>query len=944
MTTSTNKTVIEGSMKGGIAKATSATLAGVLAVGMVPAAAFAADAVDEGDSIAPLTATDVEAFNGGYVSAIASTATGWTLKTDAGSFSSTATAAPTANPIEMKLSLADLTITLANGVQLSGSGASPVLTDDNFQIQYFAADANGKPTGAALSAINATGNFCVVINGIDGIYKGASLTMPVTVKSIAIPSGINTFPVKTDGTADYEATPNTFTFTGNPVKIALGVQKQGSSPAEYIALDNFVEGVDYTIKVIPQGSSVDAAGLASVVNAGKYSAVISGLGVYAGSTSTVVDFEIGQFDLVGATVTSKTIVASNALPTINDIISIVNGNAVLNNDQVRIDASKLTGTNAAGEQVLVFGDPGEYTFQVKPTKDNENVKGVADMTVVKVAGEAKFAYADEKTALPQTVDIDLSAPAASRAKFVPTDVQVYDGTEKLAAPTDLTTPANTDNYTIQVSTDGGKTFSNLTADQAAGTWAAGKYVVKVVVNPGNLTEKYSVGGERLVNVNVSAGTINATANATFEYNGQAFTQLKLPYNGTVGYAVNAITTNVADKSGKPVDAADYKVEITDADGKTFTSANMVNVGTYTFTLTSEKYNVTGNNTVTVTIEKANLADLKFKTDGTNIKSVNGNVYLDTSAGPIAADKVTDAIQTIYEVTPPTTPVSYQLLKDMTNLASQVTVTLQKQNDKGEWVAVSEIEQGDAGKTYRVLVAPANKTIVDNATFGTDEGTILTIGTSNGTWMFDDVAPTMWYFKPIAEATQGVAATVNNPGFGKFMYGYANTKLFGPNDKMTRAQVACILYNMAVTDDKFAVDEVLDSIYGDNAPAYPSFDDVDTREYYAMPIAWAKATGVVNGFGDGNFGPDQPVTREQFVCMLWNYAKEIGSTTVQGIDVEKALASKPDGAKVSDWAKDGVAWGVQNEIIGNGGVIDPLSTMTRAFAAAMGTNFLAKNNG
>ncbi|MDE8702831.1 hypothetical protein PZH32_07610 [Adlercreutzia equolifaciens] len=55
MTTSTNKTVIEGSMKGGVAKATSVTLAGVLAVGMVPAAAFAAGAedVESNDGISP---------------------------------------------------------------------------------------------------------------------------------------------------------------------------------------------------------------------------------------------------------------------------------------------------------------------------------------------------------------------------------------------------------------------------------------------------------------------------------------------------------------------------------------------------------------------------------------------------------------------------------------------------------------------------------------------------------------------------------------------------------------------------------------------------------------------------------------------------------------------------------------------------------------------------
>ncbi|HJI12213.1 MAG TPA: S-layer homology domain-containing protein [Adlercreutzia equolifaciens] len=948
MTTSTNKTVIEGSMKGGVAKATSVTLAGVLAVGMVPAAAFAAD-VAEDDCIAPLTATDVEAFNGGYISSIAASATGWTLQHTAGTFTSSAIAAPTANPINMTLNLSDLKITLANGVTLDGTASTSELPATDFEIQYYAADANGNKTGNALNAITTTGNYCVVVAATNGIYKGASITMPVTVKSIAIPSGLNTYPVKADGTGNFAVTPNQFTFTGNPVEMVLGKAGDDGTVA---APAGFVEGVDYEIKLIPQGSSVDAAGI-NVVNAGKYSAVISGLGVYAGSTSTVVNFTVSPFALTsGASnptvVTAKTIVASNALPTNNDILSIVNGSGAtavaLNTDQVQIDASNLTGTNADGQTVEVFGDPGEYTFTVKPLKDSTNVTGSATMMVTKVAGNASFAYGNKSTALPQSVDIDLSS--SNPSKFVPTDIQVYNGNTQLTAPTDITdttTNAATDQYTVQVSADGGKTYSDLTADQAAGTWTAGKYIVKVTVKPGNLSEKYSVGGEKLVNVNVTAGTINATANVTFEHGGQAFTALSLPYNGATGYPLADFDYNAADTSGNPIPASDYSVKVTDADGKTVTGA-LVNAGTYTFTLTSDKYNVTGNNTATVTIEKANLTDLKFAVGG-DIKTTNGNIYVDTSAGDIADTVLEGAIQTIYEVTPATTPATYLKLDstDLPGLYSEVTISLQGQNAKGEWVDITKIAQYDSGNTYRVLIAPKNKVIAENATFATDEGTILYIGSSDGAWKFDDVAPTQWYFKPVANATQGVS--VNGVKlYDNFMNGYAGTRLFGPNDRMTRAQVACILYNMARNADTTAVDEALGGIAGANGTTYPSFDDVDSAEYYAKAVAWAKATGVVNGYaGTNNFKPDQIITREQFACMLWNYATEIESSTIAGVDIEKALASMPDGGKVSDYAKSAVAWAVQNKIMGNGGVIDPSSVVTRAEAAAMGVNFLAKNN-
>ena len=98
--------------------------------------------------------------------------------------------------------------------------------------------------------------------------------------------------------------------------------------------------------------------------------------------------------------------------------------------------------------------------------------------------------------------------------------------------------------------------------------------------------------------------------------------------------------------------------------------------------------------------------------------------------------------------------------------------------------------------------------------------------------------------------------------------------------------------------------------------------------------------MVNGYGDGTFRPDAPVTREELACMLANYAKKVDQADVSVEDADKVLSSMSDGASVSDWAKGSVAWAVENEIMGNAGFVNALSDITRAETAAMVVNYMA----
>ena len=73
-----------------------------------------------------------------------------------------------------------------------------------------------------------------------------------------------------------------------------------------------------------------------------------------------------------------------------------------------------------------------------------------------------------------------------------------------------------------------------------------------------------------------------------------------------------------------------------------------------------------------------------------------------------------------------------------------------------------------------------------------------------------------------------------------------------------------------------------------------------------PAARAVGAGVAAGYGNGDFGPDDPITREQLAVMLWRYA---GSP-----DGGAELTTFADGARTSDWARAAMGWAVEQGLI------------------------------
>lgn len=172
--------------------------------------------------------------------------------------------------------------------------------------------------------------------------------------------------------------------------------------------------------------------------------------------------------------------------------------------------------------------------------------------------------------------------------------------------------------------------------------------------------------------------------------------------------------------------------------------------------------------------------------------------------------------------------------------------------------------------------------------------------SEGQWFYDDV-----YF------------TVNNGLFNGVSELY-----FEPNTPMTRAMLVTVLYRM----------EGQPAVNGRSA-----FTDVQDGQWYTDAVVWATRKGVVNGYGDGRFGPNDPITREQMAAILFRYAGNKGYSVLTRAD----LTAYTDHTNISGYAMDALSWANANGLIRGRTetTLMPDGQATRAEVAAILHRFL-----
>ena len=212
-------------------------------------------------------------------------------------------------------------------------------------------------------------------------------------------------------------------------------------------------------------------------------------------------------------------------------------------------------------------------------------------------------------------------------------------------------------------------------------------------------------------------------------------------------------------------------------------------------------------------------------------------------------------------------------------------------------AVELTEAADGSYTFEM---PAGGVSIE-AAFACDGGALCPLHA------FSDFDPDAWYHEALDWAVaDGIVR------------GIEGTDLVIPHGVTTRAQVVTMLARMADVDTK--------------TPSEASFVDVPADMWCAGAVAWAVDEGIVAGYGDGAFGPDDPVTREQMALLLHRFA------AAQGCDVsERAdLSAFPDAEAVNTWAADAMSWVVAKGYVRgvSDAVLQPQGTAERAQTATM----------
>ena len=152
----------------------------------------------------------------------------------------------------------------------------------------------------------------------------------------------------------------------------------------------------------------------------------------------------------------------------------------------------------------------------------------------------------------------------------------------------------------------------------------------------------------------------------------------------------------------------------------------------------------------------------------------------------------------------------------------------------------------------------------------------------------------------------------------------NALTFEPNTACTRSMIVSILYRLS-DSPKVSFEA--------------KFPDVEAGKWFSNAVIWAYQNGIVSGYGDCNFGPNDKITREQMAVILKGYADFMGKNTDKIAD----LSEFPDCAKVT-WSKAAVRWAVAEGLIsgkaqGGKTMLDPQGNATRAEVASILMRFI-----
>ena len=613
-------------------------------------------------------------------------------------------------------------------------------------------------------------------------------------------------------------------------------------------------------------------GTAAPTDAGSYYAVVDIDGVGAGTETVTVPFEVGVLDLSAVSIAVNDIaLADNAIADPNDILK-----------GTTVNGEKLeTNTALAGKLSLNAGlvdHRGEYTATIAPADDEDkNITG---------AGSGTFKAVKEVVTAFQYDDVAwATAFPSDPVRVFNNSVQGFDEGD-IAVLDANGNPYAKSRYAVTLTDEEGNEVSSAAQ--------AGTYFVTVSMVSGS---DWALGGKATGKFTVTNGTVEA-AKVSVTFDGKAVGNgFAAPYDGT--NLIDKFAVAVTLGGEQLVQGTDYEVVFEDNDktGATQATESVVDV------------NKGGYKLVVKGIGYAGEVEFNFSVEPVTAKALK----VDEGAfGGVAwtGEAVAPTILYSTKAADDSTAADWKVLDP--EMYSSVYKTSEKVYADGKWAykdsnVIPAAEVVDAG-TYAVTVSLYSDVanLAFDASLSAEAQRTLHFDVVK-TAHFIDVPADAWY-------ADGVYTAWEND----YMEGIAEG-IFAPENAMTRAEFAQLVFNMAGGQKD------------ESGKEFPTqFADVPANAWYAQAVEWAARYGIVNGTSETTFAPNETISREQIAAMFYRYAGNGAEADLSALDQFE------DADQVSGWAKEAMAWAVENGYVN--GVSDtalaPAETATRAQIAVI----------
>lgn len=897
-------------------KVAASVLAGIMATGMVPAAAFAEGTATDtsSDSNVELQAEDVESQAADDVEL--------QLSPDKAFSAAKLTLDPpipaTGYPIQDKKiptdDLKSIKVEISPSVilNLTYDKESGKLYDqtkfeksgkkkkDLFYSLSYKNDSN--ITVSEDTVRNNAGDYKLVISATDGAYNGGAASADFTIKAD------KSFDVEKAAYNKESGEKDKFTYNAEPQKIAFKTTGGKVLESDQYVVQYFKKGADTADPTQALSNTP--------VDAGEY---VAKLTPRDGVTfkADLIPITVKPLDLtdtkLGAQFSTSLVVGADTR--INDKVQLVsvNGSIAL--------ASKLQAIDWEKQPDVPKGkDLGRYRAKLT-AKDPSDKNFVRDKGEIKTGFSENYVY---RVAHATSMEYD-GNPMEGQSVNIKTGFSQSWNQNLIKARDVNGAPQNPSDVL----------YTNVTTGELSTTspTAQGEYIVTALWHNAEADHEYDYGAAATMRLTITKSSVDAETNAivTFKQqkddeHGVVTSAIKTTYDGTdiikrIGYSIKC---KDADHPSGYLDEGpdkDFTVDFTDSKGNVVTSIK--DAGTYTLTFKSKKYFIR-NPSVPITIEPAKIqAIMPFRIDPKT-----------KEAKAIEADSIGNG-QSSVVVAPGEVFIRYNDGEKDTNgdlvwkdLPADAVVKIT--NSKGE--AVKKFDKAD---TYKISVSKPSAsdtnmeiTAPEMTVTATDRVTELDFLDVINPKNYTGSDPLPWYCKEVYKAKE----------LG-YIHGHSGSSgdvkkatLFKPEDNLTRAQFAQILFNMAGAK---ANETVKGLEHKEKGTFRTDFSDCDDSAWYAKAVAWAHSVHIVQGYGDtGEYKPDQSISRQEVATMLSRYEKYVAPAQYKSGE-GTSLSSYLDSFAVDGWAESSVKWAVANKVMGVGtNLLNPRNDITRAEVAAM----------